>query len=297
MFDSSNSEIFSYLAPAKINLCLKIGQKQQNGYHELASVIGFAEFGDTVKIEFYSEDLLLMTGDFSAKIPVNTHENLVMKSINALRGLKYNIPPLKITIEKKIPVGGGLGGGSSDAATVFLALNEIFKLNMSKTQLEKIAIEIGADVPVCLNRNFVIMRGIGDYITPLKTHDIPQYIVIASPGTMANTRSVFKEFDNNKVNKESENMLKEFNIEKFLSVGNDLEHSAKKLYPKIGILLDIMKATYPKNHISTPFIVQMSGSGSCCFALFEDAMSSKLFCHKINKAGYWSVSSKFISEF
>ncbi len=296
MSDLDNSKkIFSYLAPAKVNLCLKIGKKRSDGYHELASIIGFTEFGDTIKIEFSNQDNLLISGHFSKKIAGDVSENLVAKSVKALRKLNMNFPPLKITIDKQIPVGGGLGGGSSDAATVFLALNDIFKLNMSKTYLENIAIKIGADIPACLNRNFVMIRGIGNQVNPLIKPDIPQYVVLANPNSVAQTKNVFKEFDNNNFGSSENNIPENLNIDEFLNSGNDLEKSARKIHPNVGTLLDQMKRLYPKNKDSSPLCVQMSGSGASCFALFNDPVSSKTFCQKIKEAGYWSVSTKFIS--
>ena len=137
-------------------------KKGPDGYHELASVVGFTEFGDAINIQLSNLDELILSGRFSADIETKSSDNLVMKSLNALRNLNHYIPPLKITIDKQIPVGGGLGGGSSDAATVFLALNKIFNLNISKENLTKIALKIGSDVPVCLNRSFMLMGGIGE---------------------------------------------------------------------------------------------------------------------------------------
>ena len=142
-------------------------KKRPDGYHELASVVGFTEFGDAINIQLSNLDELILSGRFSADIETKSSDNLVMKSLNALRNLNYHIPPLKISIDKKIPVGGGLGGGSSDAATIFLALNKIFDLNISKKKLTEIALKVGADVPVCLNRNFMLMGGIGEKIFPL----------------------------------------------------------------------------------------------------------------------------------
>ena len=293
---SSSQKIFSYLAPAKINLCLKIGNKLPNGYHELASIVGFTEFGDAIKIEVSDKDDLTVFGQFSANLNDNIYENTVMKSVKTLRELKKNIiPPLKITIDKQIPVGGGLGGGSSDAATVFLALNDIFKLKISKTDLENIAVKIGADIPACLNRKFVIMRGIGDQITPIIKPNIPQYVVIANPKSISETKHVFQEFDENTFEVKRKDTLKFLTMEQFLNSGNDLEISARKLYPNIENLLIAMKTLYPRNYSQNPTVVQMSGSGSSCFALFDDKSTSKIFCQKIKEAGYWSVSTKFIS--
>tara|TARA_B100000242_G_scaffold275004_1_gene229761 strand:- start:92 stop:754 length:663 start_codon:yes stop_codon:yes gene_type:complete len=220
-----------------------------------------------------------------------------MKSLNALRNLSHYIPPLKITIDKQIPVGGGLGGGSSDAATIFLALNKIFELNLSEENLIKIALKIGSDIPVCLNRNFMLMGGIGEQINPLFELDIPKYIVLTNPGFTADTKKVFEEFDKNITERKIEYIPKELGIKQLLYNGNDLEPFAINIYPEIKKLLYTMNNLYPKKNPFGSIAIQMSGSGSSCFSLFEDKVSANLFNQKIQEAGYWSVSTKFISEF
>ena len=299
---SNPSHIFNYLAPAKVNLCLQIGRKRADGYHELASIVGFTEFGDSLTIKISDTDQLVLCGQFSANIDIKTSENLVMKAIQILRDHKYNIPPLEITIDKQIPVGGGLGGGSSDAATTFLGLNEIFNLNISKTNLSDMALEIGADIPVCLNRHFVIMRGVGDKITTLsdaKLSDfgLSNYIVLANPNSIVSTRNVFAEFDKNTLQENSEWLMESQDLTQLLTRGNNLQESALKIYPEIGLLLNTMKTLYPRDGKTGLSAPQMSGSGASCFALFEDKKTADMFCRKIQQAGYWSVSTKFMSNF
>ena len=297
MSNLSYQKNFSYFAPAKINLCLKIGKKRQDGYHELASVVGFTEFGDAINIQLSDLDELILSGRFSADIETKSSDNLVMKSLNALRNLNHYIPPLKITIDKQIPVGGGLGGGSSDAATVFLALNKIFNLNISKENLTKIALKIGSDVPVCLNRSFMLMGGIGEKIFPLSAPNIPKYIVLTNPGFISGTKKVFDEFDKNILETKVENISETLDVEQLLYNGNDLEPFAINIYPEIKKLLYTMNKLYPKKNSFGSAAVRMSGSGSSCFSLFEDKFSANLFNQKIQDAGYWSVSTKFITEF
>ncbi len=299
---SNPSHIFNYLAPAKVNLCLQIGRKRADGYHELASIVGFTEFGDSLTIKISDTDQLVLCGQFSANIDIKTSENLVMKAIQILRDHKYNIPPLEITIDKQIPVGGGLGGGSSDAATTFLGLNEIFNLNISKTNLSDMALEIGADIPVCLNRHFVIMRGVGDKITTLSDSGLSDsglsnYIVLANPNSIVSTRNVFEEFDKNTSQENPEWLTENQDLTQLLIGGNNLQESALKIYPEIGLLLNTMKTLYPRDRKIGLSSVQMSGSGASCFALFEDKKTADMFCRKMQQAGYWSVSTKFMSNF
>ena len=294
---SDPSHIFNYLAPAKVNLCLQIGRKRADGYHELASIVGFTEFGDSLTIKLSETDQLVLRGQFSAHIDSKTSENLVMKAIHILRDHNHNIPPLEITIDKQIPVGGGLGGGSSDAATTFLALNEIFNLNISKTNLSDMALKIGADIPVCLNRHFVIMRGIGDKITTLSDSGLSDYIVLANPNSIVSTRNVFEEFDKSTLQKNSEWLMESRDLTQLLTGGNNLQESALKIYPEIGLLLNTMKTLCPRDRKTGLFGPQMSGSGASCFTLFKDKKAADMLCRKIQQAGYWSVSTKFMSNF
>mgnify|MGYP001236044064 FL=1 len=299
---SDPSHIFNYLAPAKVNLCLQIGRKRADGYHELASIVGFTEFGDSLTIKLSETNQLVLRGQFSAHIDSKTSENLVMKAIQILRDHNHNIPPLEITIDKLIPVGGGLGGGSSDAATTFLALNEIFNLNISKTNLSEMALKIGADIPVCLNRHFVIMRGVGDKVTTLSNSGLSDsglsnYIVLANPNSIVSTRNVFEEFDKSTLQENSEWLMKSRDLTQLLTGGNNLQESALKIYPEIGLLLNTMKTLYPRDGKTGLSAPQMSGSGASCFALFEDKKTADMFCRKIQQAGYWSVSTKFMSNF
>ena len=299
---SDPSHIFNYLAPAKVNLCLQIGRKRADGYHELASIVGFTEFGDSLTIKLSETDQLALRGQFSAHIDSKTSENLVMKAIHILRDHNHNIPPLEITIDKQIPVGGGLGGGSSDAATTFLALNEIFNLNISKTNLSDMALKIGADIPVCLNRHFVIMRGIGDKITTLSDSGLSDsglsnYIVLANPNSIVSTRNVFEEFDKSTLQENSEWLMESRDLTQLLTGGNNLQESALKIYPEIGLLLNTMKTLCPRDRKTGLFGPQMSGSGASCFTLFKDKKAADMLCRKIQQAGYWSVSTKFMSNF
>ena len=299
---SDPSHIFNYLAPAKVNLCLQIGRKRADGYHELASIVGFTEFGDSLTIKLSETDQLVLRGQFSAHVDSKTSENLVMKAIQILRDHNHNIPPLEITIDKQMPVGGGLGGGSSDAATTFLALNEIFNLNISKTNLSDMALKIGADIPVCLNRHFVIMRGIGDKITTLSDSGLSDsglsnYIVLANPNSIVSTRNVFEEFDKSTLQKNSEWLMESQDLTQLLTGGNNLQESALKIYPEIGLLLNTMKTLCPRDRKTGLFGPQMSGSGASCFTLFKDKKAADMLCRKIQQAGYWSVSTKFMSNF
>ncbi len=140
------------IAPAKINLFLRICGKNNGGYHLLDSLVAFTEFGDNLAINPADKDELILTGKFASTINTPTKNNLVMSALNAFRQSGGSIGPLRIVLEKKIPVGAGLGGGSSDAATFLLAVNKLSERPLSQCNLYNIGLKLGADVPVCLAR-------------------------------------------------------------------------------------------------------------------------------------------------
>ena len=157
--------------------------------------------------------------------------------------------------------------------------------------------KIGADIPVCLNRHFVVMRGIGDKITTLSNSGLSDYIVLANPNSIVSTRNVFEEFDKSTLQKNSEWLTESRDLTQLLTGGNNLQESALKIYPEIGLLLNTMKTLYPRDGKTGLYAPQMSGSGASCFALFEDEKAADMLCRKIQQAGYWSVSTKFMSNF
>ena len=141
------------------------------------------------------------------------------------------------------------------------------------------------------------MRGIGEQITPISNAYIPQYVVLANPGSIVDTKSVFEKFGDYQREGMVKNIQKILDIKQFLKNGNDLQDATKKMYPEVEILLNTMTALYPRNYALNPSCVKMSGSGSTCFALFEDEVTANTYCFNIQQAGYWSISTKFISEF
>ncbi|MFZ8923627.1 MAG: 4-(cytidine 5'-diphospho)-2-C-methyl-D-erythritol kinase, partial [Candidatus Puniceispirillaceae bacterium] len=152
--------MISVLAPAKINLFLRVCGKDDRGYHHLDSLIVFTEFGDRLTFEPAANDALIVTGEFSkaldnAEIATprfnrQTQDNLVMRALDGYRQAGGVIDGLAITLEKNIPVGAGLGGGSADAAALLRAVNALSRTPLDSSVLYDLAASLGADVPVCL---------------------------------------------------------------------------------------------------------------------------------------------------
>ena len=121
--------------------------------------------------------------------------------------------------------------------------------------------------------------------------------MLANPNSIVSTRNVFAEFDKNTLQENSEWLMESQDLTQLLTRGNNLQESALKIYPEIGLLLNTMKTLYPRDGKTGLSAPQMSGSGASCFALFEDKKNADMFCRKIQQAGYWSVSTKFMSNF
>lgn len=242
-------------APAKLNLMLHIVGQREDGYHLLQTQFQFLDFCDQLTFE--------LTGEHSGGIEliselkdVAAEENLIVKAGRQLQRCHPDrrLPDVRITLEKRIPMGGGVGGGSSDCATALIALNYLWQLNMTVDQLAEIGVSLGADVPVFVRGNAAWAEGIGEQLTPI--HLPEPYFVVLVPDCHISTPKIFS-------NKELTRDTKIMKIAPALEQGghNDCEPIVRSLYSEvdeaIGWLAQFGKA-------------QMTGTGACVFAGFED---------------------------
>lgn len=245
---------------AKINLGLYITEKRPDGYHNLETVFYPIPLCDTLRISEDDEDKLLLSG-----IPVagNTADNLVMRALKLLREECF-IPPLCISLDKQIPSGAGLGGGSSDAASMMKMLNEHFKIGLTDTDIEKRVSTLGADCAFFVKSSPTLAEGIGNIFSPISLSLKGWHLVLVKPDEFVST-------------KEAYSMIKPkrpaFDLRETIALPveewkdklfNDFEYSVFKNHPIIrdikGKLYD-MGASY----------ACMSGSGSSVFGLFREA--------------------------
>lgn len=268
-------------APAKVNLCLRITGKRDDGYHLLDSIVVFTEFGDQVTISEAEKDSLAVTGPFADQLTGSPDDNICIKALAAYRTAGGHIGPVRIDVEKNIPVGAGLGGGSSDAAAILKGLNRLNEQPFDDSQLHKLGLSLGADVPACLVGSSLRMQGIGELITPIK--DVkPCHMLLANPGKPLATIDVFRALGaDNPVDKtalSSEIMQ----AEDIVKAGNSLEPAAIGLMPEIGDLMGMLRAS---EHVQA---VRMSGSGATCFAIFPTADSCAAAAISLTAQGIWS---------
>jgi len=271
------------VAPAKINLFLRICGKNNAGYHLLDSLVAFTEYGDDLTIYSADKDELVLTGEFAGTINTHAKNNLVIRALNAFRQSGGCIGPLRIVLEKKIPVGAGLGGGSSDAAAFLHAINEQSKTPLSHYNLYDIGLKLGADVPVCLARGCQRIANIGEILTP---HDLPKIeaVLLVNPGVSIATKDVFHSFahSNRKTGSGYGGPLSMLNAANIVRLGNDLTETAISLAPQIQVCLNELEGA--KGVVAAA----MSGSGASCFAFFENRDAAKISAKHLRNAGYWT---------
>lgn len=271
------SAAFKILAPAKANLFLHITGKRDDGYHLLQSLMMFANTDDILSFESYPEFLLDINGPFSKGL--SSSENLVAKAALGFCNFIGRKPEVKITLQKDIPVGAGLGGGSSDAAATIKGLIKLWDLDIERTALDNLLINLGADVPACFYTKSCIAEGIGDIIKPRATPAL--HAVLVYPDAPCATAPIFKNYsqqfsDNILVPEKFENQKSFIN---FLNhQKNDLTFSACALYPTVQDCLKIIKEQ------NNALLVRMSGSGSTCFGIFGNENEAISASQKISNA-------------
>lgn len=256
------SSIINILAPAKINLFLHVNGKQQDGYHTLQSHVMFADYGDNLAIEEGDDYNLSITGDFLEKLKQS--DNLVTKAVDSFCDLISKKPNLKITLEKNIPLGAGLGGGSADAAAVIKGLIKLWNIKTKSQTLDPLLLSLGADVPSCFYGQSCLIGGIGEHVKPLPAH--PLNAVLVYPNVHCDTGVIFRHF---KADYSQEIITPEYfkNKNSFFSFlqqqRNDLSQTTFYLFPEIKKCLAILEEQ------NNSILSRMSGSGSTCFGVFE----------------------------
>ena len=174
-------------APAKLNLFLHIVGRRADGYHLLQTVFQLLDRTDSVRLRVRGDGVIARD---SGAAGVPAHEDLAMRAALALRARTHSSLGADIAVDKRIPVGGGLGGGSSDAATVLVALNELWATRLHEDELAAIGLELGADVPVFVRGRSAWAEGIGERLSPL---DLPHaHYVIVDPGASVSTAALFQ---------------------------------------------------------------------------------------------------------
>ena len=279
--------MITLVAPAKVNLCLRVYGKTDRGLHNLDSIVVFCQFGDKISISPAAHDIFCERGPFAPSLTAtNSDKNLVIAALDAFRANGGVCGPIKIILDKEIPLGAGLGGGSADAAATLRALNKIASTQLSSDQLFAIAAKLGSDVPVCLASTPHRIKGAGDVIHPLYKIDAGALLLV-NPIVPLSTAAVFKQLTPPYNRPLPE--ITEHNAVRLCDFGNDLEVAATTFVPQISDLLTQLRQT------PTCRAAQMSGSGASCFGIFDDIDTASLAAAAFENNGFWAKATKLHS--
>lgn len=175
-------------APAKINLFLHITGQRPDGYHNLQTIFQFLDWGDTLSFRLRTDGKVTVAGNFGDLAPI---DNIIYKAASSLQALCPSCPGISIEVDKQLPTGAGLGGGSSNAATTLIALNRLWGLQLAYEQLHALGRRLGADVPIFLYGQSAWAEGIGDIFTPMSP-PTPRYILVIHQDKI-NTINIFRD--------------------------------------------------------------------------------------------------------
>jgi 4-diphosphocytidyl-2-C-methyl-D-erythritol kinase len=272
------------LAPAKVNLCLRVFGKTHSGLHNLDSIVVFCQFGDNIRMRLDKQDIVDISGPFAPMLAATKSAgNLVSTARDAFRDSGGTCGPVAIHLEKNIPVGAGLGGGSADAAAVLRGLNKLATTPLPHESLFALAADLGSDVPVCLAATPHRITGTGEAIHQLDDVHAGALLLV-NPLVPLSTAAVFKQ-----LTPPYNQALPEITDNDAVSLsryGNDLEAFATRLVPEISDILQRFR------RMSSCHAAQMSGSGASCFGIFDDLAEATAACTEFQKAGYWTKPVK-----
>ena len=263
-----------WIAPAKINLFLRVVRKRADGYHDIFSLMQKITLCDELIFSPRPKGIVLHCS--GTKLPTN-NENLVVRSAKAIFDYCEYSGGMEITLIKKIPLTAGLGGGSSDAATTLMALNKICSFKLRKIELMKIGAKIGADVPFFIFGNAALASGIGDKLKHLR--NLPQLdLLLIKPRFVLSTKMVYEN-----INLRLTSGKNNYSIPRFLDLSdivhglhNDLESVSLEIHPELA---DLKKMLLRHGALGA----LMSGSGPTVFGLFRNAKEANKALEVIKK--------------
>jgi len=256
--------VITETAPAKINLFLHVTGRRGDGYHLLESLVVFADIGDTVRVARANDLELKIYGPFAGDVPIGS-DNLVTKAAAHLATLLDRRPETTIELEKALPVAAGIGGGSTDAAACIRALMKLWGEELDPLRLQDMALQLGADVPVCLACRPAWMTGVGEQLCfDVQLPDLP--VLLVNPRVAVPTGKVFSKLpprSGDPVPRSSVSFDSATLLGFLHETRNDLELAAIEIAP---IIADVLTA---QRKLRGCRLARMSGSGATCFAVFD----------------------------
>jgi 4-diphosphocytidyl-2-C-methyl-D-erythritol kinase len=258
------SEILTLESPAKLNLFLHITGRRPDGYHELQTIFQIIDYCD--RLHFESNDSGILT--LQCDIPeLSGDDNLILRAARALRDKSGCSMGADVTLEKNIPMGAGLGGGSSNAATTLLALNRLWKAGLSTEELCALGVRLGADVPLFVKGQSAWAEGIGEVLTPI---DLEQkFYLVVTPDCHVSTKDIFS-------NQQLTRNTTAIKMAAFLAgqTRNDCENIVRELYPLVDEALKWLN-----QHVDA----RMTGTGASVFAGFDSEEEARVLLQQLPK--------------
>lgn len=266
---------------AKVNLFLKITKIRDDGYHELCSLFAFLDIADEIEISKASSYRLLVEGEFANQLDKDPANNILTRTLELFHQQFGVSKDLAIKLIKNIPIASGLGGGSSDAASLIKTLNQIYCLNLTIKQMQEISLRLGSDIAFFLQNQAGIFTGRGEIM--IKAYDFkPLPAIIINPRINLSTKEIYQKFDQ----EYSKTIANKFDFEKYLAsdiitltkeVKNDLLEPALSVAPKIKeIIAEIAKQ-------NGCIAAKMSGSGASCFGVFSSENDLKIAYNRLSE--------------
>ena len=268
-------------ALAKINLGLDVVRRREDGYHEVRMIMQTIHLYDLLEIQKIREPGIQIVSNLSF-LPVNEN-NLVYKAARLLQEEFALTDGISVKLTKRIPVAAGMAGGSTDAAAMLYAMNQLYDLGLSRRELMKRGVQIGADVPYCLMRGTALAEGIGEKLTQLPPM-IKCPVLIAKPSISVSTKFVYQnlKLDEQTSHPDIDALMKDIREKDFDGVcaymGNVLESVTIPNYPVIAEIKQQMMRSGAKASM-------MSGSGPTVFGLFEDGETAKRALREMKRSG------------
>ncbi|QCI92718.1 4-(cytidine 5'-diphospho)-2-C-methyl-D-erythritol kinase [Novosphingobium sp. EMRT-2] len=264
-------------AYAKLNLALHVRRRRADGYHELETLFAFVDAGDELTAEPADAFSLTITGPFADGLS-NGDDNLVLRAARMLADRNGFRGGAAFTLDKRLPIAAGIGGGSADAAAALRLLARMWRLGPDHVRPSDIAADLGADVPACVASQTVHGEGVGEKLTPIDGSALAGLpVLLVNPRVACPTGPVFAAWDG--IDRGA------LDVANWGNARNDLEMPAVALHPQIADVLAALQATGPR-------LARMSGSGATCFALFETSTARDAAARSIatRRPGWWTLA-------
>ncbi|WP_369411941.1 4-(cytidine 5'-diphospho)-2-C-methyl-D-erythritol kinase [Pacificimonas pallii] len=274
---------------AKINLALHVRRRRDDGYHDIETLFAFCDDGDVLQAAPADAVTLSLTGPFAAGLD-GGGDNLVLRAAQALKDASGYVGGAALTLDKRLPVASGIGGGSADAAATLRLLNRMWRLDWPAARLAELALPLGADIPACVHSHALRGEGIGEKLRRDPGMDalagVP--VLLVNPLIGVSTADVFRGWDR----RDRGPLATGDALFVAASGRNDLMPPARAQVPEIAQVLETLGAC------AGTALVRMSGSGATCFALFEDKIWRDRAEAHICAAqdGWWTLATKLRAE-